>query len=148
MNVHGRHLLAEFRGCDFAALDDIAFIEKHMNEAALASGCTIVQSNFHEFAPQGVSGVVVIAESHLSIHTWPELGYAAVDFYTCGEDSYPDRAAAYLERALGATEVELLTVLRGQRMSAPSMKIESHTVECRDHAVADIQTERPEAASC
>ena len=115
-----------------------------MNQAALAASCRIVTSTFHEFAPQGVSGVVVIEESHLSIHTWPEHGYAAVDFYTCGE-MIPDIAADYLAQALGATEVELLTVMRGQRLGAPSLKIESHRVTT--HKVDDTLTRSQHGSS-
>ena len=85
MNSLGRHILAEFYECDPAMLNDTGAIERAMNEAAAASGATVVQSVFHMFSPHGVSGVVVVAESHLAVHTWPEYGYAAVDYFTCGE---------------------------------------------------------------
>ena len=85
MNSLGRHILAEFYECDPAMLNDTGAIEQAMNEAAAASGATVVQSVFHMFSPYGVSGVVVVAESHLAVHTWPEYGFAAVDYFTCGE---------------------------------------------------------------
>ncbi|RMH41726.1 MAG: adenosylmethionine decarboxylase, partial [Deltaproteobacteria bacterium] len=84
LDTRSRHVLAEYHGCDPAVLDDRGTIEPLMRRAAQAAGATVVGSMFHEFAPQGVSGVVVVEESHLSIHTWPEYGYAAVDFFTCG----------------------------------------------------------------
>lgn len=75
-DVHlGRHVLAEFFECDPNTLNSIDKVEKYMMEAALECGATIVQKCFHMFSPYGVSGVVIISESHLAIHTWPELGY-------------------------------------------------------------------------
>ena len=79
MNL-GQHVLAEFFECDPNILNSISSVEKHMIDAALECGATIVQKCFHMFNPYGVSGVVIISESHLAIHTWPELGYAAVDY--------------------------------------------------------------------
>ena len=84
-----------------------------MTDAALACGATIVQKNFHLFSPYGVSGVVVISESHLAIHTWPELGYAAVDVFTCGEKVNPWDACNYLAEKFGSTYVNANEVQRG-----------------------------------
>lgn len=81
----GNHLLVELYDCDREMLNNSVKIEEFMNEAALASGATIVSSHTNLFNPHGVSGVVIIAESHITIHTWPEHGYAAVDAFTCGE---------------------------------------------------------------
>lgn len=78
--------MAEFHNCDSEVLNNTELIEKLMINAADKSGATIVNSIFHTFNPWGVSGAVVITESHLTIHTWPEFGYAAVDVFTCGED--------------------------------------------------------------
>ena len=96
MDTRGRHLLVEYHGCAEGLLDDLAAVEALMNRAAVAANTTVVASVFHPFQPQGVSGVVVIEESHLSIHTWPEYGYAAVDFYTCGQ-GIPEEAHAVLQ---------------------------------------------------
>jgi len=101
LNTRGRHLLVEYTGCSLHALNDLERIEALMNEAAKAAGATIVASVFKPFEPHGVSGVVVIEESHLSIHTWPEHGYAAVDFYTCGHAD-PQIANDVLAAGLGA----------------------------------------------
>jgi spermidine synthase len=81
----GNHILVEFMNCDPHIMNDVATIEKDMVEAAQKAGATVINSTFHHFSPFGVSGVVVIQESHLAIHTWPEYGYAAVDLFTCGE---------------------------------------------------------------
>ncbi len=98
----GRHLLAEFYECNSNILNNVERIETVMKEAALACGATIVGSNFHMFSPYGVSGVVIIAESHLAIHTWPEYGYAAVDLFTCGDSCDPKVAYAYLQEHLAS----------------------------------------------
>ena len=79
----GLHVLMEFHDCSSSVLNDLPFLESGMNKAAIASKATVVKSVFHQFSPQGVTGVVVVAESHLAIHTWPENNYAAVDFFTC-----------------------------------------------------------------
>ncbi|MBU1650990.1 adenosylmethionine decarboxylase, partial [bacterium] len=89
MNSLGRQILVEFYHCDAEKLNDERHIAKAMHDAAELSGATIVEEVFHMFSPHGVSGVVVIAESHLAIHTWPEYGYAAVDLFTCGDEIEP-----------------------------------------------------------
>ncbi|MCL6558788.1 MAG: adenosylmethionine decarboxylase [Firmicutes bacterium] len=105
MKPLGRHVLAEIYGCDFDTLNDIKLVEKIMVNAALEAGAEIRESVFHQFSPQGVSGVVVISESHLAIHTWPELGYAAVDVFTCGEKVDPWHACNYLARHFKAKDM-------------------------------------------
>lgn len=109
----GRHLLAELYGCDAAVLADEGRIAAAMLEAARACGATIVESVFHHFSPLGVSGVVIIAESHLTIHTWPEHGYAAVDVFTCGVTIEPLEAVEFLQRELGAAHLSLSELNRG-----------------------------------
>ncbi len=112
-DILGRHLLVEFYGCQPETLDSVTAIETHMNAAALACGATIVQSTFHRFEPWGVSGVVVISESHLAIHTWPEYGYASVDLYTCGAHVEPLAAYEHLRLMLGAQQAEIQQIQRG-----------------------------------
>lgn len=110
----GRHILAEYYGCDPGRLDDLEFVEKSMKEAAVKARSTIVDSVFRRFAPHGISGVVVIAESHLAIHSWPEYGYAAVDLFTCGENVDPWIAYEYLKERFGAGDAECQEVPRGE----------------------------------
>lgn len=132
----GRHLLAEFYDCEPNVLNNVSLIEKVMTEAAEVAGATIVQKNFHHFSPYGVSGVVVIAESHLAIHTWPEFGYAAIDLFTCGESVDPTVAYEYLREHLHAktafySELKrgLINQESGEMLKAPfQMNIEAeHT---------------------
>src|SRR5690554_8041555 len=85
MQTYGRHLLMEYQGCDREILNNPEQLKEWMFRAAQASGATVVADVFHSFSPCGPSGVLVLQESHLSIHTWPENGYAAMDFYTCGD---------------------------------------------------------------
>ncbi len=112
LETYGRHLLAEYRGCDPQVLDDVERVEALMQRAALAASAHILQSNFHRFSPQGVSGVIIVEESHLSIHTWPEACYAAVDFFSCGEAD-PRAAHLLLSRGFAAAQEELVLIHRG-----------------------------------
>lgn len=112
MDTRGQHLLAEYYGCPTSILNDEGAIRALLQHAARAAGATVVATVFHRFAPQGVSGVVVVEESHLSIHTWPEAGYAAVDFFTCGE-CFPEQAHAALVEGLRPERSEILNVERG-----------------------------------
>ncbi len=114
MKTLGRHLIAEFYDCDKAMLDDVDGIEAGMKNAAYETGATIVNSSFHRFLPYGVSGVVVISESHLTIHTWPEYGYAALDFFTCGDHVDPWKAFEYMKKVLRAKRVHVVEHERGR----------------------------------
>ena len=113
MDTKSKHVMAEFRGCDPNTLNNVKWIEGVMRRAAEAAFATVMQSSFHQFGPHGVSGVLVLAESHLSVHTWPERGYAAADIYTCGDRCKPERAHEVLRLALGATTCEVMVVERG-----------------------------------
>lgn len=112
MKTLARHLIAELYGCPHERLDDLDGIRAAMLEAAEVVGATILKDAFHPFEPDGVSGVVVIAESHLSIHTWPRRNYAAVDIFTCGGLD-PQPGCAHLARRLGAEGWRLQEILRG-----------------------------------
>lgn len=102
MKALGRHILVEFSGCNAEVLNDVSIIEKSMIEAAQIAGATVINSTFHHFSPWGVSGVVVIQESHLAIHTWPEYRYAAVDLFTCGDSVDPWVSFEHLKKAFEA----------------------------------------------
>ena len=99
----GRHVLAELTGCPAVVLNDPASLEICFRRCAEEGGATLVSSHFHHFSPQGVSGVVVIAESHVTVHTWPEHGYAAVDVFTCGR---PEVAEAVMELIIASLNAE------------------------------------------
>lgn len=113
MKALGRHVLAEIYGCDFDLLNDVKKVEESMIKAALEAGAEIREYVFHKFSPQGVSGVVVISESHLAIHTWPELGYAAVDVFTCGDNIDPWDACNFLVEKFKAGHMTATEVKRG-----------------------------------
>jgi S-adenosylmethionine decarboxylase proenzyme len=110
----GRHILVEAWGCRDDALDDLPGIRQAMVEAAEAAGATVLDVSFRKFAPQGVSGVVIISESHLTIHTWPEHGYAAIDLFTCGERARPWKAFEVLSDFLGADQITTMEIRRGE----------------------------------
>ena len=109
----GQHVLAEFFECDSNVLNNPELVEKYMLEAALECGATIVNKCFHLFAPHGVSGVVIISESHLAIHTWPEFGYAAVDLFTCGSKCDPKVAYEFLKTKFNSKNASFSELKRG-----------------------------------
>jgi len=118
LNALGRHLLLELKGCDPEILNDLEFLKSSLSETAVQIGATVIGDSFHRFSPQGVSGVVIISESHLFIHTWPEYGYAAVDVFTCGETVDPTLAVKPLVKKLGSKSSSVLELKRGILESA------------------------------
>lgn len=113
MNALGKHYLLELKDCNRETLNDLESLKKMMNTAAIDAGATVLGDSFHQFKPQGVSGVVIIAESHLFIHTWPECGYAAVDIFTCGESVKPGKAVQMVIDQLEAKNHSVLEIQRG-----------------------------------
>jgi S-adenosylmethionine decarboxylase len=109
----GRHLLLELHDCSPEILTNVDVVKTALVEAAKRAEATIIDVVFHEFNPFGISGVVVIAESHLSIHTWPEYRYAAVDIFSCGDTLKPAEAASYLVDAFHASRASCVEVRRG-----------------------------------
>lgn len=109
----GRQVLVDLFGCDPVLLSDEAHVQRVMEDAARAARATIVRSVFHRFSPQGVSGVVVIAESHLTIHTWPERGAASIDIYTSGARAEPRLALPVLRAGFRAGSERVDELLRG-----------------------------------
>ena len=113
MNALGRHLLIELFDCDPDVINNLEAVKGALVEAAKRAQATIVDVVFHEFNPFGISGVVVIAESHLSIHTWPEYRYAAVDIFSCGDVLQPEVAASYLVEQFAAERTSIVEMQRG-----------------------------------
>ena len=113
MEVLGSHLLLELKDCNPDLLNDLHFIRRSMIETARDVGATIVGESFHHFSPQGVTGILAIAESHISIHTWPEHGYAAADIFSCGTSFRPREAASKLAEALECLNPEITEIKRG-----------------------------------
>ncbi|MFC2010878.1 adenosylmethionine decarboxylase [Chloroflexota bacterium] len=113
MNALGKHLMLELKDCNRELLNDLGFLKSTLLAAASVAGATVLGESFHQFNPHGVSGVVIIAESHIFIHTWPECGYAAVDIFTCGNTVQPEKAAQKLIRELGTKNHSTLEIQRG-----------------------------------
>ena len=100
-----RHILFTLKGCPFGLLDDEAHIRNVLANAATLSESTLLGIQSHKFQPQGVTAVALLAESHISIHTWPENGMAVCDVFTCGEQKNPRSGATYMYEAMGATDL-------------------------------------------
>ncbi len=128
-NIHetlGQHILLDVWETDFEKLNDSGFIKQIMLEAAEVSGATVITSTFQEFPVQGLSGVVVLSESHISVHTYPEHGYASFDIYTCGEHVDPRLACEYIVNKLGTRRYYEREFVRG--------KAETGIIEARNKA--------------
>lgn len=113
MKSLGKHLIVELYGCSSELLNNLVQVEKILIEAVELSKATIVQPVFHHFSPHGVSGVVVIAESHFTIHTWPEYGYCALDIFTCGEQIDPDESLQFMRERFQAQNMSVMEIKRG-----------------------------------
>jgi S-adenosylmethionine decarboxylase len=109
---NGRHLILDLYDCDQAILDDYEELERLLQAALNLAGAKILRIFGEKFEPQGVTLLALLAESHASIHTWPELGYAAVDLYTCGDTTKTHRAATFLKKKLGSKQVEEKELVR------------------------------------
>jgi S-adenosylmethionine decarboxylase len=127
MHSLGTHLLVELRDCNPEIIKDLARVKNALVSAAEEAKATIVDISFHEFNPFGISGMVIIAESHLSIHTWPEYGYAAVDIFTCGDLIKPEVAASFLIKEFECKSPSIVELKRG--ILAPIGKKLPHKIE-------------------
>ena len=108
----GKHCILELYDCDPAKLNDEAFLRTTITNAAKRAGATLLNLITHRFEPQGVTGLALLAESHISIHTWPENGYAAVDVFTCGDHTMPEQACRVMRDELRAGRHALRSFLR------------------------------------
>jgi len=113
MKSLGKHLIIELFQCDSTLLNDVKTLERHLLAAVQLSGATVIQPFFHQFSPHGITGVVVVAESHFALHTWPEYGYCAVDIFTCGDTVNGHVALDYLKENLGAATASVMEIKRG-----------------------------------
>lgn len=113
MQALGRQILVEYYDCNNDIINDVSKIESMLLEATRRSNASIISHNFHKFSPHGISGTVVIAESHVAIHTWPEYGYAAVDIFTCGETIDPWIIQQYLKEGFESGNVSSMEMKRG-----------------------------------
>lgn len=112
MNALGRQVTLDFHDCQ-GPLDDVAFLRQALTSAAKKGRATIIKDHFHRFSPQGVSGILIIAESHIALHTWPEFAFAAVDLFTCGTTVDPWEIKDSLERDFASGQVSFTEMKRG-----------------------------------
>lgn len=111
--TYGRHIIADAWGIDFDKINNLEFLKSHLEKAALLSGAKVLTVEGKAFEPHGVTVIVVLSESHLSIHTYPEKGFAAIDGYTCGKEIDPYTSINYLLRILTPEKNYLKTIIRG-----------------------------------
>lgn len=114
MKALGSHFLVDYHRCDPKTLNHLERVRDIIIEAANICGASVLDNSFHHFSPQGVSGVVVIAESHIAIHTWPEYHYAAVDIFTCGKTVDPWKAYHHIKSSLDSRETAVREIERGE----------------------------------
>lgn len=113
MKSLGLHLIIELFHCDRTILNDQTSLENYLLDAVRLSGASAIQPFFHQFSPHGISGIVLIAESHFAVHTWPEYGYCALDIFTCGEQIKAHEALVFLREKLRAESVSIMEIKRG-----------------------------------
>ena len=119
MSALATHLLLDLKRCNAERLDDLDFVRRSLIDAVAEAEATMVSESFHKFAPVGVTGVIALAESHISVHTWPEHAFATVDILTCGPNVKPRRAADLIIRRLECEEPSITELERGT-VSEPS----------------------------
>jgi spermidine synthase len=125
----GTHILLDLYGCNPGRLNDLEFLRQMSLEGVRRSGATIIGDSFKQFQPQGVSGVVIIAESHLTLHSWPEYSYLAMDYFTCGDRIQIDDAVGYFEQALSPERVQSSRHFRGVELKSIFNPLVKATVE-------------------
>ncbi len=112
LSHQSKHLLLELYRCDYEKLNDESFLRCTLNKGAKLANATVLNLISNKFEPQGVTAIALLAESHISIHTWPESNYSAVDIFTCGQNMLPELASKYLIEALKAEEHSLRIIER------------------------------------
>lgn len=122
MKVIGKHLTVDMYSCSFESLDNLDFIKNAMLTAVKEANMTLLDFSSYKFEPQGLTAIALLAESHMSIHTYPELGYAAVDVFTCGDHSRPDKAVSVLKSLLKPEKTKITNIRRGDFGSVNDMK--------------------------
>ncbi len=141
MKSLGNHILVEFSNCNAQVLNDATIVENAMIHAAKIAGATVINSTFHHFSPWGISGVVVIQESHLAIHTWPEYKYAAVDLFTCGESVDPWVCFEHLKHVFQAN-YSVMELMRGSLKLIKKSDFVPTATRHEPSAIHDLQVER------
>ena len=119
LNHQSKHLLLELYRCDYEKLNDESFLRCTLNKGAKLANATVLNLISNKFEPHGVTAIALLAESHISIHTWPESNYSAVDIFTCGQNMMPEVASEYLMKSLMAKEHSLRVIERNPPSAVP-----------------------------
>ena len=122
LSHQSKHLLLELYRCDYEKLNDESFLRCTLNRAAKLAKATVLNLISNKFEPQGVTAIALLAESHISIHTWPESNYSAADIFTCGQNMMPELASQYLIEALKAEEHTLRVIERNPPLEVMQQK--------------------------
>lgn len=122
MKVIGRHLTVDMYGCKFDSLNNLDYIKEAMLAAIKEGNMTLLNLSSHQFQPQGLTALALLEESHMSVHTYPELGYAAVDVFTCGDHTRPDKAVSMLKQFLKPERMKVTNIRRGDFGTLSDMK--------------------------
>ncbi len=117
LSTLGKHIILEMWGCCKDTIDNVEMVKEILVKAAESVKATLVDVVCHRFSPYGVTGVAILAESHIAVHTWPEHGYAAADIFICGSAINPQNAASYMAEAFYAKETSFLELKRGDLVS-------------------------------
>jgi S-adenosylmethionine decarboxylase len=112
LTIKGKHIIIDGFECDSSHLNNITYLENLCNKAALDAGMEVLYSHFHHFQPQGVTGILLLSTSHMSIHTWPEERYASLDFYTCGNQDLIAQVE-FLLKGLSTKKAMVYSIMRG-----------------------------------
>ena len=119
LRQQGKHLLLELYRCDSEKLNDESFLRCVLSKGAKLAKASVLNLISNKFEPQGVTAIALLAESHISIHTWPESNYSAVDIFTCGQHMMPELASQYLIESLMAKEHSLRVIERNPPSAVP-----------------------------
>ena len=125
LSHQSKHFLLELYKCDYEKLNDESFLRCILNKAAKLAKATVLNLISNKFEPQGVTAIALLAESHISIHTWPESNYSAIDIFTCGQNMVPELASQYLIEVLKAEEHYLRVI---ERNPPSEITIQTRTV--------------------
>ena len=135
MTAVGVHCICELYGCDPDIIDDHGAIQRILREAANIAGATWIGEVSHRFTPCGVTALGLLSESHISVHTWPEVGYVAADCFTCGDIAIPEKACRYLGEALGAERVTITSIPRAMALRPAEVAgVDPHDAHMSVHA--------------
>lgn len=122
MKLHGKHVTVDMYGCSFDVLDNMEYIKNAITTAVEEANMTLLDFSYYKFDPQGLTALALLTESHMSVHTYPELGYAAVDVFTCGDHTHPEKAVAVLKKFLKPEKTKTTNIKRGDFGSESDMK--------------------------